>query len=162
MSKKDGIFTDAPPTFRAKVDSIPLRDADALTGDESLGALVSKASSQISSLVRAEVELAKTEIGAQAKKAAIGGGAFGAAGVIAMYSSFFFFFFLAELLAVWLARWAAFLIVFVIMLIAAVGIVLFGWRKLKKMQAPTATIESINDMKKLVPGQAQQNLTAQK
>ncbi|WKD58570.1 phage holin family protein [Corynebacterium caspium] len=160
MSNKDGLFTDSAHNFEAQVNSIPLRDVDASTGEESVGTLVSKATSQISSLVRAEVELAKSEIGAQAKKALVGGGAFGAAGIIALYSSFFFFFFLAELLALWLDRWAAFLIVFALMLVLAVFIAIFGWRKIKKMGAPKRTMESVNELKKLVPGKAEKNLDA--
>src|SRR5699024_11859251 len=71
-------------------------------------------------LVRSEVELAKTELAASAKKGGIGAGLFGAAGTIALYSSFFFFFFLAELLThLWFDRWAAYLIVFLLMLVIA-------------------------------------------
>lgn len=158
MSNKDGFFTEGAKTFEPKVNSIPLSDVDASTGDESLGTLVSNATSQISSLVRAEVELAKTEISASAKKAAVGGGMFGVAGVIALYSSFFFFFFAAELLANWLERWAAFLIVFVVMLVIAAIVALIGWRQVKKMKTPQRTIDSVNELKHLVPGKAEENL----
>lgn len=159
MSNNDGLFTDGSDTFTPKVNAIPLSDVDtSIKGDASIGTLISNATSQMSSLFRAEVELAKTELAGEAKKAAVGGGAFGVAGTIALYSSFFFFFFLAELLSTWLERWAAFLIVFLIMIVLAAALAFFGWKKVKKMGAPKNTIQSVNELKNLVPGQATTNL----
>ncbi|MFP7365081.1 phage holin family protein [Corynebacterium callunae] len=159
MSNNDGLFTDGSNTFAPKVNAIPLSDVDtSVSGEASIGTLFSNATSQMSSLFRAELELAKTELAGEAKKAAVGGGAFGVAGTIALYSSFFFFFFLAELLDNWIARWAAFLIVFLLMLVLASALALFGWRKVKKMSAPKQTINSVNELKNLVPGQATEKL----
>ena len=93
MSKDSGLFTDSPATFNTQVNSIPLSDVDSNTNG-SIGELVTNATEQMSSLVRAEVELAKAELTREAKKGAIGGGLFGIAGTVALYSSFFFFFFL--------------------------------------------------------------------
>lgn len=157
---KQGLFTDGADDFNPKVDSIPLSDADtAKPGETSIGDLVSNATTQISSLVRAEIELAKTELAGEAKKGAIGGGMFAVAGTVALYSSFFLFFFLAELLAhLWLQRWAAFLIVFLVMLVIAAVVALVGVKKVKKIQAPKATIESVGELKKLRPGSASKSL----
>ena len=71
----------------------------------------------MSTLVRAEVELAKAEITRDVKKGLTGSVFFILALVVLLYSTFFMFFFLAELLDTWLWRWAAFLIVFVLMLV---------------------------------------------
>ena len=71
----------------------------------------------MSTLVRAEVELARAEITRDVKKGLTGSVFFIAALVVLFYSTFFFFFFLAELLDTWLWRWAAFLIVFGIMVV---------------------------------------------
>ena len=159
MSNKDGLFTDSSNTFAPKVDSIPLSDVDtSVSGEASIGTLISNATSQMSSLFRAEVELAKTELAGEAKKAAIGGGAFGVAGTILLYSSFFFFAFVAALLSEWLKPWAAILIVFLSMVVIAAVLALFGWRKVKKMGAPKNTIQSVNELKNLVPGQASAKL----
>lgn len=161
MSNKDGLFTDGSSTFAPKVDSIPLSDVDtSVSGEASIGTLISNATSQMSSLFRAEVELAKTELAGEAKKAAIGGGAFSVAGVIALYSSFFFFFFVAALLSIWLEPWASFLIVFLVMVVLAGALALFGWRKVKKIGAPKRTIDSVNELKSLVPGKATKKLEA--
>lgn len=158
MSNKDGLFTDDAERFTPKVDSIPLSDADGFSQEQSIGTLVSNATAQMSHLFRAEVELAKTELAQEAKKGAIGGGLFGAAGTIALYSTFFFFFFLAALLSVWLPWWAGFLIVFILMLVVAGVLALIGLKKVKKIGAPKQTINSVTELKKLVPGKAQRNL----
>lgn len=155
----DGLFTDGSVNFAPRANSIPLSDVDtSLTGQASIGQLVSNASEQISSLVRAEMELAKTELTASAKKGGIGAGLFGVAGTIALYSSFFFFFFLAELLDLWLDRWAAFLIVFLIMLVLAGVLALAGFKNVKKVKAPEKTIQSAKELKNLVPGKATKSL----
>ncbi|GAB3944481.1 phage holin family protein [Corynebacterium tapiri] len=160
-ANENGLFTEGPEKFSGKVNSIPLSDVDSTRpGETSLGDLVSNATSQISTLVRSEIELAKTEIAGEVKKGAIGGGLFAVAGVIALYSSFFFFFFLAELLDLWLDRWAAFLIVFLLMLVIAAVAALIGWNRFKKIQKPKATIDSVSEMKNLVPGKAQKKIGA--
>ncbi|WP_293771933.1 phage holin family protein [uncultured Corynebacterium sp.] len=155
----DGLYTSGSDQFAPRANSIPLADVDtSKSGEASIGQLVSNASEQISTLIRSEMELAKTELTASAKKGAIGGGFFGVAGTIALYSSFFFFFFLAELLAVWLDRWAAFLIVFCIMLVLAGILALIGLQNVKKVKKPEATIASAKSLTDLVPGKAQKSV----
>lgn len=155
----DGLYTNGSDQFAPRANAIPLSDVDtSQPGEASIGQLVSNASEQISSLVRAEMELVKTELAISAKKGIIGGGFFGAAGTIALYSSFFFFFFLAELLDVWLDRWAAFLIVFCIMLVLAGIFAFIGLKNVKKIKKPEATIQSVQSFKDLIPGKAQKSL----
>ncbi|MBC3186565.1 phage holin family protein [Corynebacterium sp. zg-331] len=158
MSNKDGFFTDGPSDFAPRVQSIPLSDVDASTGQESIGTLVSNATSQMSSLFRAELELAKTELTTEVKKGAVGGGLFGAAGTIALYSTFFFFMFVAALLSLWLPAWASLLIVFLLMLLTAGVLALIGVKKVKSLGAPQKTIDSVTELKNLVPGSAQKKL----
>ncbi len=151
----DGLFTQGTTDFTPPTTSIPLsQPASEPNGDASIGQLVSHATEQISALVRSEMELAKIELKASAKKGGLGAGFFGVAGVMALYSSFFFFFFLAELLSVWLDRWAAFLIVFLGLLVLAGLMAVAGLVIVKKVKAPAATIQSAKDLKTLVPGQA--------
>lgn len=153
------MFTDGTEDFYPSVDSIPLTGADSrAVGRGSLGDLVNDASAQISTLVRAEIELAKTEITGEVKKGAIGGGLFAVAGVIALYSTFFFFFFVAKLLGEWMPEWAGFLIVFLVMLAVAGVLALLGLQRVKKIRAPKNTIESVGELKKLVPGKAEEKL----
>lgn len=126
------------------VPSIPLtaESAAGIAEETSIGGLVRDATSHLSTLVRAEVELAKSEIAGEVKKGLKGSVYFIVALTILLFSSFFFFFFAAELLAEWLPRWASFLIVFGVMLLGVAGFAFLGYRKLKKLRAPTRTIES--------------------
>lgn len=155
MSDKNsnGLFTDQD-SFNPKVNSIPLSDVDAQAAGRggSIGDLVKDATAQVSSLIRSEVELAKTEISASAKKAGIAAGLFGAAAVVLAYSSFFFFFFLAELLDTWLPRWSAFLIVFGIMVVLVGLLAVVGVKFIKGVKKPQATIDSFSELKNVMPG----------
>lgn len=153
MSKNqgEGLYTDRD-SFNPEVTAIPLSDVDAhAQGQGSIGDLVKDASAQISSLVRSEVELAKTEVAASAKKAGIAGGLFAAAAVILAYSSFFLFFTIAEALDTFLTRWLAFLIVFIIMLLLVAGLALVGLKQVKGVKKPEKTIKSVNELKQVLP-----------
>ncbi|WP_245769572.1 phage holin family protein [Streptomyces indicus] len=55
----------------------------AADGHASVGELVSRASEQLSTLVRQEMQLAKAELTEKGKQAGFGGGLFGAAGAVA-------------------------------------------------------------------------------
>ncbi|MEU6645061.1 phage holin family protein [Saccharomonospora sp. NPDC046836] len=128
------------------VPYLPLSEDNEPTADaQSIGALVKDATQHLSTLFRAEVELVKAETVGEAKKAAKGSLFFAVAGVIALYSSFFFFFFLGELLSEWLQRWAAFGIVFLLMLISAGLFGFLGYRKWKKVRAPQRSIDSLKE-----------------
>ncbi|GAA1238281.1 phage holin family protein [Prauserella halophila] len=129
------------------VPYLPLSEDPAADSAEgaSIGSLVKDATQHMSTLFRAELELAKTETVGEVKKATKGSIFFIIAAVVALYSSFFFFFFLGELLSEWLQRWAAFGIVFLLMLVFA-GICGFvGYRKFKKVRAPQRSIDSIKE-----------------
>src|SRR5699024_8621425 len=128
-----------------------LSDMDPDTAEASIGALVKNATSQVSTLVRAEVELAKTEVTAEVKKGLQGSVFFIVAAVIALFSTFFFFFFLGELLSEWLPRWAAFLIVFGIQILAAAVAGLLGYLRVRKIRKPEKTIDSVKEMQSVLP-----------
>ena len=140
MSKRDR-KNGVPQT----VTSIPLVDPHALSDNPSIGELVRDATTQVSTLVRAEVELAKAEITRDVKKGLTGSVFFIVAGLVGLYSTFFLFFFLAELLDTWLWRWAAFLIVFLLMVLAAALFAFLGYRKVRRIRGPQQTIESVKE-----------------
>jgi uncharacterized membrane protein YqjE len=118
----NGDRTNGVPTT---VTSIPLVDPNALPANPSIGDLVKDATAQVSTLVRAEVELAKAEITRDVKKGLTGSVFFILALVVLFYSTFFLFFFLAELLDTWLWRWVAFLIVFLLMVVTTAVFALY-------------------------------------
>ncbi|MFI8978218.1 phage holin family protein [Nocardia asteroides] len=132
------------------VTSIPLTDANP-PGSASIGTLVRDATEQLSTLVRAEVALAKAEVTAEVRKGLTGSVFFILALTVLLFSSFFFFFFLAELLDVWLYRWAAFLIVFVLMVLTTALLALLGWLKVRKLRAPEKTINSLKQTAEVLP-----------
>ncbi len=125
------------------------------TDEPSVGALVQSAMADVSTLVRSEVELAKAEVGKSAKKAGIGVGSFGAAGVVLAFSAFFFFIALAEFLT-WLGleRWLSYLIVwFALVLVAGIG-ALIGLRFIKKIEKPERTMETLRDLPEVLRREA--------
>ncbi|MGL4306582.1 MAG: phage holin family protein [Mycobacteriaceae bacterium] len=149
MSFTDRTTGDGVPT---SVSAIPLTDPTVnASGEQSIGSLVKDATSQISTLVRAEVELAKAEVVSEVKKGLTGSFFFIAALVVLLYSSFFFFFFAAELLDEWLWRWAAFGIVFLLMVIAAVALAILGWLSVRRIRGPQKTIKSVKETQKVLP-----------
>jgi uncharacterized membrane protein YqjE len=137
----------------ATVTSIPLVDPHAPSADPSIGELVKDATAQVSTLVRAEVELARAEITRDVKKGLTGSVYFILALVVLFYSTFFFFLFVAVLLDIWLQRWAAFLIVFGVMLVTAVGLAFLGFLKVRRIRGPQKTIESVKETKAAFTGQ---------
>jgi hypothetical protein len=124
----------------------------------SVGALVQSAMADMSTLIRGEVELAKAEVGKSAKKAGIGAGAFGAAGVVLAFSGFFFGIAFAEFLT-WLGleRWISYLIVWFLLVLLAGLAALFGRRQIKKIEKPERTLETLSDLpgvlRREAPGQ---------
>lgn len=129
------------------VSSLPLsEEGTGSGGEQSLGNLVRDATAHVSTLVRAEVELAKTELAGEVKKGVKGSVFFVLALAVLAFSLFFGFFTLAEgLHALGLWRWASFGIVFLLMLLVAGLFALLGWKRVRKISAPKRTIESLKD-----------------
>ena len=114
--------------------------------EPTIGQLVSDASTHLSTLLHGEIELAKLELRATVKNAGTGASFFGAGAVILAFSLTFGFFALAEGLAaagIW--RWAAFLIVFGLQLVAVGLCALLGVRKVKRVRAPEQTIRTTRE-----------------
>jgi uncharacterized membrane protein YqjE len=136
----------AKPELPPGVRSLPLSPDHPRPGDEvPLGELVRDAATHFSTLFRAEVELAKAEVTAEVRKGLKGSIFFVVALSILLFSLFFLFISVAEALAVWLPRWAAFSIVFGLMLVAAAGFALLGWRRVRSIRKPERTISSVRD-----------------
>jgi uncharacterized membrane protein YqjE len=115
------------------------------TDDKSIGGLVSEATKHVSTLVRAEVELARAEITAEVKKGLQGSIFFIVALTILLFSLFFLFIAIGELLAIWLNRAAAFGIVFGVMLLVAGLFGFLGYLRVRKIRAPERTISSLKE-----------------
>jgi hypothetical protein len=114
--------------------------------EPSLGDLVAAASANASILIRSEIELAKTELAAEAKKAAVGGGMFGGAGLFAFFGFIFLSFgAVYGLDQTSLDLWACYLIVAGAYLLFAGILAAIGISSLKKMGPPKRTQVTIKD-----------------
>ncbi|CAM3075725.1 phage holin family protein [Skermania piniformis] len=150
-NRRDGKGRHAAPD-QATIASIPLSDVDVqVPGQESIGSLVRDATTQMSTLVRAEVELAKAEVTDEVKKGLQGSVFFLVALTVLLFSTFFFFFFLAELLNTWVWRWLAFLIVFLIMVVITGVFALLGYLRVRRLRAPEKTIDSLKAARTVLP-----------
>jgi membrane protein implicated in regulation of membrane protease activity len=133
------------------------RSRSAGSDDNSVGTLVQNAMADMSVLIRNEIELAKSEIGRSAKKAGVSVALFAVAGVLLAFAGIYFFVFVAELIALVLPQWAAFLIVTGGLVVVAGLAALIGLRLLKKIDKPERTLESLRElpevMRREAPGQ---------
>ena len=111
----------------------PLSDdpSNATTGE-----LVTRLSAQISELVRGELALAKAELTEKGKRAGIGAGLAGTAGVLALYGLGALITTVIAVLAVWLPVWAAALIVTVLIFIVAGVLGLLGKNQIQRAVPP--------------------------
>jgi len=115
--------------------------------ERTLGQLVADATTDISSIVRSEVALAKAEMSADAKRAGLGAGLFVVAGVFAFLSLILLLIAAAYgLVAAGLAPWLAFLIVAVTLLLVGVILVSVGKHNLDNLKGkPERAIKSTQD-----------------
>jgi uncharacterized membrane protein YqjE len=113
--------------------------------EQSIGNLVKEATAHVSTLVRAEVELARAEVTAEVKKGLQGSIFFVIALVIMLFSLFFLFFTIAQVIAIWLPEWAGFAITFGIMIVAAGVFGLLGYLRVRKIRKPERTISSLKE-----------------
>ena len=109
--------------------------------EPSIGELVQQASTQLSAMVHGEIELAKLEVRSSVKNAGTGAGFFAGAAVLFVFSLTFGLIALAEgLVAAGIWRWAAYLIVFGILLVLVAVLILLGRNKVRRVKAPERTI----------------------
>lgn len=109
------------------------------------GELVGRASEQLSTLVRTEMELARVELNQTVKHAVTGAGLFGAAGLLAFYGGGTLVATVVLLLALVLDAWIAAVIV-AVALFAAAGIAALVGKK-QVDQAPAPVQNSIGNVK---------------
>jgi uncharacterized membrane protein YqjE len=115
--------------------------------ERGMGELVKDLSGQVSTLVRQEVELAKAEMAEKGKKAGVGAGMFGGAGVSALLMLGTLTAFLIIVLALVLPAWASALIVTALWAAVAAVLGLQGRAKLREMgkPVPEKTVETVKE-----------------
>lgn len=121
--------------------------SDQTPADQSLGDLVATATRDLSLLIHKEIELAKTELTAEAKRAGIGAGFLGGAGFVGLFA--FVFLSVAAALAIAegadLPFWAGFLVIGGAFGGLAGMLALAGLGKVVKIRGPQRTIRTVRD-----------------
>lgn len=115
--------------------------------EASTGELIKQVSEDLSQLVRSELRLAQVEISGKAKQAGVGLGAFGGAGVLALFGVGALIAAAILGLALVLPAWLAALIVGAVVLAIAGIAALIGKKKLSNAApaTPTRTIDSVKE-----------------
>jgi membrane protein implicated in regulation of membrane protease activity len=126
----------------------PVKDAD-----PTIGRLVSDASRDVSSLIRNEIRLAKSEIRVSVKAGGLGIAMFAAAGFFAVMALIMLSVAIAYFIH-WngdgLALHWSFLIVFGFYLLVAALLAFIGVRKVKKVRGPEKAIAQANEAKQIL------------
>ena len=142
MSHAADIKPDSRPTARS--GSVPAR----AEVEPSIGQLVAQATRDVSSLVRSEIALAKSEVKISVKAGGIGAALFAVAGFIALLAVVMLSFgivYLIHLTGLDLA-WC-YLIVFLLYLLLAGVIGFIGFRSVKKVRPPQRAIHQAQETK---------------
>ena len=126
--------------------------------EASAAELVKQLSEQTSRLVRQEVELAKAELAVKGKRAGIGAGMFGGAGLLGLYTVGALVAALIAALATAMATWLAALIVAVVLGAAAGVVALTGKKKVQEALPPVPedSVESVKEDVQWTKTRAQQ------
>ena len=116
-------------------------------GDRSLAELARQMSDQTTALVRKEVELAKAELEVKGKKAGLGAGMFGGAGVFGLYALGALIACAILALATAVTAWLAALIVGILLAAAAGALALIGKGKVQEATPPVPerAVESVKE-----------------
>ena len=114
--------------------------------DRSIGELLKQLSTETSTLVRQEMQLARAELSEQGKKAGIGAGLFGGAGVMGLCALGAFTAFAILLLDTAMDAWLAALIVTVVEAAIAGVLALQGKNRIKEATPPAPqTVETVKE-----------------
>jgi hypothetical protein len=122
------------------------RPQSTVAADESVGELVRDASTHLSTLIRSEIELAKTELIGTVKRAGISIALFVVAGAIILYAlTFGFISYGAGLESTGLAASYSFAIVFGTLFLLAGVLAFVGFRFIKRLGKPERTLTTVKD-----------------
>ncbi|MBN9099940.1 MULTISPECIES: phage holin family protein [unclassified Pseudonocardia] len=115
--------------------------------DASTGELLTRLSSQVTALVKGELELARAELTTKGKRAGVGAGLAGAGGVVALYGVGALVAAAVAALALVLPVWLSAVIVAVVLFVIAGVLALVGRSSLRKAvpPVPEAAVENVQE-----------------
>jgi uncharacterized membrane protein YqjE len=124
-----------------------VHEPDPRLREQSMGELFKQLSDDMSKLVRQELKLAQAEMTEKGKKAGIGAGMFGAAGIVAMLALLTLTACLVAALATGMDVWLAALIVTVVYAAVGGGLALMGKQRVSDATPPMPeqTIDSVKE-----------------
>ena len=129
----DGHGAPGATVYRPPEQHAPVR----ANGGESVGVLVSRATQQLSDLIRAELRLATAELKDKGKHAGRGAGLFGGAGLVALYGIGALLAAVIAALALVLPVWASALIIGAALMVIAGILAMMGRAQTKRAVPPT-------------------------
>jgi uncharacterized membrane protein YqjE len=120
-----------------------------------LGTLVHDLTTQVPDLIRSEIRLAQAELAEKGKRAGLGIGMFGGAGIVALYGVGALIATIILLLALAMDAWLAALIVTVVLFAVAGVLALLGKRQVAQATpvAPERAVEGVKEDIATVKGQ---------
>lgn len=133
-------------TFRGEVDGGSGQERDSSDESPTTGELINRLSQDVTQLIRDELKLAQVEVTGKAKKAGLGAGMFGAAGVLALYGLGVLIATAVLALALAMPGWLAALIVAVV-LFAGAGIAALLGKKQVAEAAPPVPTRAVENVK---------------
>jgi F0F1-type ATP synthase assembly protein I len=113
--------------------------------EKSLGELFGDLGSELGTLVRREIDLAKTETRQEVRRATQAGGAFAAAAISGLLFLWFASAALAWLLDQWINRALAFVIVAIVWAVVAAVTMSAGRRRAQQIEPMPQTVESLKE-----------------
>jgi uncharacterized membrane protein YqjE len=135
---------------------VPPSDARAAAAqDPPLGALVHDLTTQVPDLIRSEIRLAQAELAEKGKRAGLGIGMFGGAGIVALYGVGALIATIILALALAMDAWLAALIVTVVLFAVAGVLALVGKKQVDAATplAPEMAVEGVKEDIATVKGQ---------
>jgi Putative Actinobacterial Holin-X, holin superfamily III len=122
-----------------------------LEEEPTIGRLIADTSRDVSSLIRNEIELAKSELRFSVKAGGLGAALFGVAGFLMLLAVIMLSIAFALFLDWWFAGTAtSFLIVFAVYALLAGALAFVGLKKLKQVKAPEQTLAAVKSNKQVL------------
>jgi uncharacterized membrane protein YqjE len=124
--------------------------------DPPLGAIVHDLSTQVPELIRSELRLAQAEMAEKGKRAGLGIGMFGGAGIVALYGVGTLIATVILVLALAMDAWIAALIVTVVLFVVAGVLALLGKKQVEQATPPLPerAVEGVKEDIATVKGQS--------
>jgi fatty acid desaturase len=120
-----------------------------------LSTMVGGVATDLSSLMKDQIALTKSELRTAAQRAAVSSGLLVAAAFVAVLAVIFLLVTIAyALVAAGLPVWAGFGIVTLVLLILTAVLALVGYRRLQSVRGPERSIKALQQVPELLPGHA--------